>query len=379
MRPLKNIKFFCPAILLIFITSSGWCQCVPTGATSPSTITNSAAAGVVAWSNLANAVSSNNSHASCGITLGVLASAQTHYIQTQGHGLAIPATATVCGIEVRVERHASGLLIGSSVKDQTLFLMKAGSPVGTNHASSSAWPGSDAVAVYGSTSDLWGTTWTPAQINASNFGVQLSALMNAGVVSLFLSANIDAITITVYYTTTTLPVELISFSGQQENAVIRLQWQTASEKNSAYFDLEKMNEDYSWNTIERVNSGGNSVQVNSYGIDDQSPAPINYYRLRQVDRNGQSSLSKSISVEYEAAAGNKPRIYPVPASSVLHIDSDLAVQKLEIISPKGFVTEAEFEQQEKSLQLNIASLTAGIYFLKIHTDTEVIMTRFVKD
>lgn len=378
LRPLKNIKLLCPALLLIFSTSSVWSQCVPTGATSPSTLTNSAGVGSVGWLNLLNGIFSNNSYASCGTLLGVLGSAQTNYIQAWDYGLAIPTTATVCGIEVRVERNASGLLVGSSVKDQDLFLMKGGSPVGSNHASPSNWAGSDAIAVYGSNSDLWGTSWTPAQINASNFGVQLSAQMNAGLVSLFLSANVDAITVTVYYTTGTLPVELISFSGQQENEVIRLQWQTASETNHAYFDIEKMNEDYSWHVVERVSSHGNSVNINSYGIDDQSPAPINYYRLKQVDRNGQYSLSKSISVGYKATANN-PRVYPIPASSILHIDSEFPIQSLEIISSEGFVMKAELQQQERGVQLNIASLAPGIYFLKMHSRTEVIMTRFVKD
>jgi hypothetical protein len=379
MRRLKNTKLLFSSLLLIFRTSSVWCQCVPTGATPPSTLANNAAVGSVTWSNLSNAISSNNSYASCGILLGILGTAQTNYIQALNCGLAIPSTATVCGIEVQVERSAAGLLIGSSVKDQNLFLVKAGAQVGSNHASSSNWAGSDAIAVYGNNADLWGTTWTPAQINASNFGVQLSAQMNAGLASLFLTANVDAIAITVYYTTGTLPVELISFSGQQESQTIRLEWRTASEKNNAYFDVEKMDEHYGWNIIETLAGKGNSSSMTSYTLYDQNPETLNYYRIRQVDVNKQSSLSETISVEYKTGSGNKPKVYPIPANSILHIDSQSPIQSLEIISSKGFEMQAELQQQETGAQINIASLAPGIYFLKMYTRTEVIMTRFVKE
>lgn len=379
MWPHNYIKLFCTSLLLIFHISVALSQCVPTGANLPSTLTNNSSAGSVGWSNLVNAISSNNSYASCGTLLGILGSAKTNYIQAWNLGFAIPSTATVCGIEVRIERHAAGLLIGSSVKDQNLFLMKAGAPVGTNHASSSNWADYDAVAVYGGNSDLWGTSWTPAQINATNFCAQLSAQMNAGLASLFLTANVDAISVTVYYTASILPVDFISFTGQQESQTISLQWQTASEKNHAYFSVEKMNNNYHWDVMETVTGKGNSSGIRSYTVYDQHPAPINYYRIRQTDRSGQSSQSESIAVEYKTGSGDKPAVYPVPAGSMLYIDYDPVIQNLEIISSKGMLMQAEVQDTDRGARLNIASLDPGMYFLKIYTQANVIITRFIKD
>lgn len=379
MWPLKNITRLCPALLLIFHSVNVLPQCVPTGGAMPSTVTNNSSTGSLGWSNLLNGISSNNSYISCGTLLGILASAQTNYIQSSGYGFAIPATATVCGIEVRVERNAAGLLIGSSITDKNVFLMKAGTQVGTNHASLSGWSGSDGVAVYGHNADLWGTTWTPAQINASNFGVLFSAQMNAGLASLFLTANIDAVTVTVYYDAGTLPVEFISFNGEPESQTIRLEWRTATEKNNAYFDVEKMNEDYSWRVIGTIAGKGNSSGVAAYLAYDEYPDAINYYRVRQVDLNRQSSLSETISVDYKIPAGRKPLVYPIPASSILTIDYESAIQQVEVFSSNGLTIESGFQKEDKRIHLNIASLAQGIYFLKLYTPTEVIVTRFIRE
>src|SRR5207342_1501550 len=74
----------------------------------------------------------------------------------------IPATAIIRGIQVEIVRKASG----TSVDDEDVLLMKAGSTNGiTDHASGTDWGTSDGTVTYGSATDLWGTTWTAAQIN----------------------------------------------------------------------------------------------------------------------------------------------------------------------------------------------------------------------
>ena len=84
-------------------------------------------------------------------------------------GANIPTTAIIRGIQVEIVRKASG----TSVDDEDLYLLKAGATTGiTDHASGTDWGTTDGTVTYGSASDLWGTTWTPAQINASNFGVR---------------------------------------------------------------------------------------------------------------------------------------------------------------------------------------------------------------
>jgi hypothetical protein len=124
--------------------------------------------------------------------LGLTKDEQTKYLKGTKYGFAIPAGAVINGIVVEVRRHGEG----EGVEDASVKLVKAGSVAGTDRAAAGAWPGSDATMVYGSPTDLWGTTWTVAQVNAEGFGAAISAKVDF----LGVKPAVDVITITVYYT-----------------------------------------------------------------------------------------------------------------------------------------------------------------------------------
>lgn len=144
--------------------------------------------GTIAFSNGSNAALSDDSYASAVLTLG----ADSHLLKASNFGFAIPSDATINGIVLEIER--SGTVL-SAVQDEFISLMQAGVANGNNKASASAWPTTDAYASYGSATDLWGLTWTPTKVNASGFGVAISAVTGAAAI-----AQIDHIRITVYWT-----------------------------------------------------------------------------------------------------------------------------------------------------------------------------------
>ena len=89
--------------------------------------------------------------------------------------------------------------IGSAgaLQDSNVQLIKAGSPVGSNKAVvGSTWSTSSSTITYGNSADLWGTTWTAADLNASNFGLRFAAKNIAAATA---TASIDYISITVTY------------------------------------------------------------------------------------------------------------------------------------------------------------------------------------
>jgi Tfp pilus assembly protein PilX len=119
-----------------------------------------------AWgSDSSNVFASDNVDASYSLA----GNAQTPTLDVTGFGFSIPSTAIILGIEVEVERRASG----SSIDDDDVYLLKAGAAAGSDHASSTDWPTSDGTRTYGDSEDLWGTTWTAAQVNAANFGFRI--------------------------------------------------------------------------------------------------------------------------------------------------------------------------------------------------------------
>ncbi len=153
--------------------------------------------GSVNWSNAGFIIADDTNYATA--TLG--ASATSRYLQGTNYGFAIPTGATINGIQVSIMRETSDVTLGASIDDNIVRLVKAGTIVGDNKATSADWPTSMTAASYGGPSDLWGTTWTAAEINASNFGVVLS-ILNEGIVT-SRTGRVDYMQITVTYTLST--------------------------------------------------------------------------------------------------------------------------------------------------------------------------------
>lgn len=159
------------------------------GPNSGSTFVNDTSLGSAAWSDLNNAAASDNLYAYA--VLG--GNTTSYYLKATGFGFTIPDNATIDGIVVEVERSASGFY----VRDARVYIVKGNALTGTNKANSTPWPSTDTYQTYGSPTDLWGTTWTPADINSTGFGVAISVLNQDTNIA---QAYIDHIRITVYYT-----------------------------------------------------------------------------------------------------------------------------------------------------------------------------------
>lgn len=95
-----------------------------------------------------------------------------------------------------------------------------------------------------------------------------------------------------------LPVELLYFNGEELSGYNHLEWSTASEANSDYYDVEWSDDAYTWETISNIPAAGNSNMVLYYSIKDESPLPIvNYYRLTQYDFDGYFKEYQPIAID----------------------------------------------------------------------------------
>ncbi|HET6999342.1 MAG TPA: hypothetical protein VFI03_12225 [Solirubrobacterales bacterium] len=149
------------------------------------------------WSSPENIKSSNNTYASAELSPLPTGPTTSTVLSAKSFGYAIPETATILGIAAEVER-AGTLTPGIGVRDLSIRLLKAGVETGTNKASSEGWPLADAYKPYGASNDLWGTTWTPTEINASGFGLSIMAkVVNTKIGGG--TAKVDHVRLTVYY------------------------------------------------------------------------------------------------------------------------------------------------------------------------------------
>ncbi|MFZ2049017.1 MAG: hypothetical protein WAV25_01845, partial [Minisyncoccia bacterium] len=160
-----------------------------TSVNSPTTVVDDAAIGTTVWNAPGNASASDNAYSFVSSNPG----ATSHYLKATNYGFAIPNDAVINGILVEVERKMSGPT--PNITDNEIKIVKSDGSIGTTNKSTGAlWTTTDTYVPYGGSSDLWGETWTPADINNANFGAVLS------VITTLRTANVDHIRITVYYT-----------------------------------------------------------------------------------------------------------------------------------------------------------------------------------
>ena len=134
---------------------------------------------------------------------------KSNYIQGTNYGFNIPAGATIEGIQVTINRKSSNN--GSKeIKDEIVSLVKQGKIMPTNKSKDEVWTNKDNIEIYGGKEDLWNTTWTPADINAENFGVVLAISCEKNN-----TASVDYMQITIHYS---MPTDDIEFNGRDTYA-----------------------------------------------------------------------------------------------------------------------------------------------------------------
>lgn len=100
-----------------------------------------------------------------------------------------------------------------------------------------------------------------------------------------------------------LPVELLYFNAICKDTYVNLSWATSSENNAAYFIVEKTLDGEHWITVEQLQAQGNINSETTYEINDYNPRnTLSYYRLRQVDINGDEEL---FAIQSLKACGNQ--------------------------------------------------------------------------
>jgi hypothetical protein len=89
-----------------------------------------------------------------------------------------------------------------------------------------------------------------------------------------------------------LPLSWLSFTVEKLNDAAILKWQTASEKNTKSFIVQRSSNGLTWTDLGSLNAVGANTQTNSYSYQDKNPLPgMNYYRVKSVDVDGKSDYS----------------------------------------------------------------------------------------
>lgn len=178
-----------------------------------------------------------------------------------------------------------------------------------------------------------------------------------------------------------LPVELTFFTAAVDEHSVVLRWETASETNNAGFYVERRSAHAAqqWTSVHFVPGHGTTTESHAYRFRDDTLPPDAAawtYRLRQVDVDGTTFYSDTVTVQLTSAAFDLRPPVPNPAhhhavirftlpapdrlgpSAVrLHV-YDVLGRAVRTVAPKA-------TRSHNEVRLNLRGLSPGLYFIRL--------------
>lgn len=171
-----------------------------------------------------------------------------------------------------------------------------------------------------------------------------------------------------------LPVRLLNFDVSAVHAKsVLIDWATGSEVNNNFFLIEKTKDAQTWESVAQVSGHGNSNQGFSYSYMDEYPySGTSFYRLKQVDYNGNSSFSPVRSVNITALP-SPMQVFPNPSSETFNIISpafDINEVAIFDITGRNVTGHCRLTYiDEHHFNIKLSGLSDGAYWVKVNNET----------
>lgn len=181
-----------------------------------------------------------------------------------------------------------------------------------------------------------------------------------------------------------LPVTLMDFRADLGESTVEIKWVTASEQNNAYFLLERSVDRQVFETVVSIEGQGATLATTTYEVSDPiiRPGTI-YYRLSQVDHDGQTTVFPLVSVEISQVLDDSwAEVFPNPFVDQIQVASRLErKQPLEffLFDQKGNqVKSFRWREGEPLLADSLGTLAAGPYFYRLRQGGKQLSGRLIK-
>jgi hypothetical protein len=193
-------------------------------------------------------------------------------------------------------------------------------------------------------------------------------------------------------TTNVLPVELTSFEALADGKSVTLVWNTATEHNSALYELERKKQltnsgdNENWQTIGTLPSAGNSSSPKQYTYIDKNISPGTFsYRLKMVDVDGTYTCSDEKTVNIGFPSEFKlSQNYPNPFNPTTRIDYALpepTVVQIKIYSLAGALVKTLVNEYQQagyySADFNASEMPSGVYFYQMSAGKQRIVKKMM--
>lgn len=184
-----------------------------------------------------------------------------------------------------------------------------------------------------------------------------------------------------------LPVSMGSFTAALQKTDALLAWQTVTESNTAYFNIQRSADGINFSNIGKTTAAGSNS--NTYHYTDANVTALNrkilYYRLQVVDKNGNSTLSKIVSVNLNQNDQPLFTFYPNPVHTNMRISVNtegsnaLYISITDVSGKKVFSDNVLVNTSVYTGNINVSNLKSGLYFIEVNTSKAGRKSKFIKE
>ena len=180
-----------------------------------------------------------------------------------------------------------------------------------------------------------------------------------------------------------LPVELIDFTATLQDEYVELDWLTATEINTDYFEIQRSTDAHNWTSIGRLGAVGLSTTRQEYrytdseAIERYKKGETLYYRLSIVDLDEYKEWSSVEVVQLDASLSQTFSIFPNPTRGQLSVNylnpnHEQIIIRLYHTSGKMLLEVNESNSGKIDLDLS-TSLPSGVYLLEVRSPSDEVL------
>ena len=180
-----------------------------------------------------------------------------------------------------------------------------------------------------------------------------------------------------------LPVQWLAVSAKKEKEYNLVSWSTAQETNNDYFEIEASENGQHYITAGKVMAGGNSGETRQYSFSHTGIlTDVNYYRIRQVDKDGSFSFSPVMKLAGDDAKKILLDIWPNPSNGWMNIrfhssiKRSVSVKWFDVSGRQVFSKPIVVEKGLNRISIDGSFLAPGVYLVEVPGISGI--TRFIK-
>jgi hypothetical protein len=206
-----------------------------------------------------------------------------------------------------------------------------------------------------------------------------SGTVSGNIVSFSLTASsLSAGYYTIIYSSSVLPIVLSEFTAARQGSGTLLQWTVAQESNMDHYEIQRGATAGDLATVGSVTASN----AGAYSFTDGAPVTgVNYYRLKIVDRDGGTTYSNVVLVDFESTVASGVIIYPNPVADQLHITLADAANGASILllNSLGQTVKTVRASSAGSVNIPVGDLVKGIYIVEVQTGATKYVRKIMKN